>query len=108
MTIVHRDGVKHKNADGLSRWALPNNPQNPAYDLELCERELPIMTIHISDLESSFWEGISESYSKDPNCSTLLEILGCNHKQQGLIDSLPETWKQSYQEGRFCLMDGLL
>ncbi|MBW0564980.1 hypothetical protein O181_104695 [Austropuccinia psidii MF-1] len=31
MTIVHKDGSIHKNADGLSRWPLPNNIDNPAY-----------------------------------------------------------------------------
>ena len=34
MTILHNAGAKHKNADGLSRWALPNTPDNPAYDPE--------------------------------------------------------------------------
>ncbi|MBW0513966.1 hypothetical protein O181_053681 [Austropuccinia psidii MF-1] len=31
MTIVHKDGNIHKNADGLRRWPLPNNIDNPAY-----------------------------------------------------------------------------
>ncbi|MBW0585342.1 hypothetical protein O181_125057, partial [Austropuccinia psidii MF-1] len=31
MTIVHKDGNIHKNTDGLSRWELPNTPDNPAY-----------------------------------------------------------------------------
>ncbi|MBW0524543.1 hypothetical protein O181_064258 [Austropuccinia psidii MF-1] len=31
MTIVHKDGNVHKNADGLSRWPLPNDIYNPAY-----------------------------------------------------------------------------
>ncbi|MBW0560037.1 hypothetical protein O181_099752 [Austropuccinia psidii MF-1] len=31
MIIVHKAGNIHKNADGLSRWALPNTPDNPAY-----------------------------------------------------------------------------
>ncbi|MBW0592442.1 hypothetical protein O181_132157 [Austropuccinia psidii MF-1] len=30
MTIVHRSGNIHKNADGLSRSALANTPENPA------------------------------------------------------------------------------
>ncbi|MBW0569224.1 hypothetical protein O181_108939 [Austropuccinia psidii MF-1] len=29
MTIIHKDGNIHKNADGLSRWPLPNNIDNP-------------------------------------------------------------------------------
>ncbi|MBW0590172.1 hypothetical protein O181_129887, partial [Austropuccinia psidii MF-1] len=31
MTIVHKSGNIHKNADGLSRWALANTPDNPAW-----------------------------------------------------------------------------
>ena len=34
MTIVHKSGSNHRNADGLSRWALPNTPKNPAWDPE--------------------------------------------------------------------------
>ncbi|MBW0522460.1 hypothetical protein O181_062175 [Austropuccinia psidii MF-1] len=30
MTIVHKSGNIHKNADGLSKWSLANNLQNPA------------------------------------------------------------------------------
>ena len=39
MTIIHREGILHKNADGLSRWALPNDSSNPACDPEDIERE---------------------------------------------------------------------
>ncbi|MBW0539564.1 hypothetical protein O181_079279 [Austropuccinia psidii MF-1] len=31
MTIVHKAGKIHKNADGLSRWAVANTPDNPEY-----------------------------------------------------------------------------
>ncbi|MBW0554961.1 hypothetical protein O181_094676 [Austropuccinia psidii MF-1] len=31
MTIVHKYGNTHKNADGLSRWALENTPENPTW-----------------------------------------------------------------------------
>ncbi|MBW0542383.1 hypothetical protein O181_082098 [Austropuccinia psidii MF-1] len=31
MTIAHKDGNIHKIADGLSRWSLPNDIDNPAY-----------------------------------------------------------------------------
>ncbi|MBW0582466.1 hypothetical protein O181_122181 [Austropuccinia psidii MF-1] len=30
MTIFHKSGNINKNADGLSRWALANTPENPA------------------------------------------------------------------------------
>ncbi|MBW0546068.1 hypothetical protein O181_085783 [Austropuccinia psidii MF-1] len=31
MSILHKAGNIHKNADGLSRWELTNTPDNPAY-----------------------------------------------------------------------------
>ncbi|MBW0559894.1 hypothetical protein O181_099609 [Austropuccinia psidii MF-1] len=31
MTIVHKSGNIHRNADGISRWALANTPDSPAY-----------------------------------------------------------------------------
>ncbi|MBW0550889.1 hypothetical protein O181_090604 [Austropuccinia psidii MF-1] len=31
VTIVRKAGNIHNNADGLSRWELPNTPDNPAY-----------------------------------------------------------------------------
>ncbi|MBW0527404.1 hypothetical protein O181_067119 [Austropuccinia psidii MF-1] len=31
MTIVYKSGNIHKIADGLSRWALENAPENPAW-----------------------------------------------------------------------------
>ncbi|MBW0562277.1 hypothetical protein O181_101992 [Austropuccinia psidii MF-1] len=42
MTIVHKDGNIHKNADGLSRWPLPNNIDNPAYVPEGASPQIPI------------------------------------------------------------------
>ncbi|MBW0585734.1 hypothetical protein O181_125449 [Austropuccinia psidii MF-1] len=31
MAIVYKSGNIHKNADGLSRWAPANTPENPAW-----------------------------------------------------------------------------
>ncbi|MBW0536732.1 hypothetical protein O181_076447 [Austropuccinia psidii MF-1] len=42
MTIVHKAGNIHKNADGLSRWALANTPDNSAYVPLEAEPQIPI------------------------------------------------------------------
>ncbi|MBW0565736.1 hypothetical protein O181_105451 [Austropuccinia psidii MF-1] len=42
MTICHKDGNIHKNADGLSRWPLPNNIDSPAYVPEEASPQIPI------------------------------------------------------------------
>ena len=108
MTIVHREGNIHKNADGLSRWSLPNDSNNPAYDAESLERELPIMGIHVSDLANGFWETVIESYSSNQNTVKLVEILKSKFKNLDLSQTLEEPWKTSYEEGRFVLLDGLI
>ena len=47
MTIQHRNGNIHKNSDGLSRWALPNDPKRHAYDPEdeKDDEKFPVMGI---------------------------------------------------------------
>ncbi|MBW0518535.1 hypothetical protein O181_058250, partial [Austropuccinia psidii MF-1] len=56
MTIVHKDVNIHKNADGLSRWALPNNMDNPAYVPEEASPQIPIEGISVTDLKITFFE----------------------------------------------------
>ena len=60
MTIIHKEGAKHKNADGLSRWALPNTPDNPAYEPE-DDDMFPILGIHVRDLDEAFYELVRQS-----------------------------------------------
>ncbi|MBW0474706.1 hypothetical protein O181_014421 [Austropuccinia psidii MF-1] len=50
MTIVHRAVNIHKNADGLSRWELPNTPYNPAYVPTNAEPQIPIEGIDNTDV----------------------------------------------------------
>ncbi|MBW0499610.1 hypothetical protein O181_039325 [Austropuccinia psidii MF-1] len=50
MTIVHKEGNIHKNADGLSRWALAHTPDNPAYVPLEAEQQIPIGGINITDI----------------------------------------------------------
>ncbi|MBW0550534.1 hypothetical protein O181_090249 [Austropuccinia psidii MF-1] len=50
MTIVHEAGNIHKNADGLSRWELPNTPDNPAYVPTGAKPQIPIEEINLTDV----------------------------------------------------------
>jgi hypothetical protein len=74
MTIVHKAGIKHKNADGLSRWALPNTPDNPAWDPE-DEDIFPILGIHVCDLDIVFYNLVQESYKDHIELLKLVDIL---------------------------------
>ncbi|MBW0584711.1 hypothetical protein O181_124426 [Austropuccinia psidii MF-1] len=67
MTIAHKEENIHKNADGLSRWSLANNPDNPAYVPLEEEPQIPIEEINITDIGTEFFEEVRESYKKDRN-----------------------------------------
>ncbi|MBW0550307.1 hypothetical protein O181_090022 [Austropuccinia psidii MF-1] len=56
MTIVHKDRNIHQNADGLSRWPLPNNIDNPAYVPEEAFPQISIEQISVTDLNTTLFE----------------------------------------------------
>ncbi|MBW0529683.1 hypothetical protein O181_069398 [Austropuccinia psidii MF-1] len=58
MTIVHKAGNIHKIADGLSRWALLNTPDHPAYVPTDTELQIPIEGIKITDVGTEFFEEV--------------------------------------------------
>ncbi|MBW0528444.1 hypothetical protein O181_068159 [Austropuccinia psidii MF-1] len=108
MTIVHKDWNIHKNADGLSRWPLPNDIDNTAYVPEEASPQIPIEGISVTDLNTTFLEEVGSSYTKDNNCSILCQLLNKNCRGNSLIHALDEVWKNSYDEGRFHLPDGII
>ncbi|MBW0573761.1 hypothetical protein O181_113476 [Austropuccinia psidii MF-1] len=108
MTIVHKDGNIHRNADGLSRWPLPNNIDNPAYVPGEASPQIPIEGISVTDLKTTFFEEVRNSYTQDTNCSILCQLLKRDCKDNSLIHALDEVWKKSYDGGRFHLLDGII
>ncbi|MBW0559213.1 hypothetical protein O181_098928 [Austropuccinia psidii MF-1] len=71
MTIVHHAGKIPKNADGLSRWALSNTPDIPAYVPLEALPQIPIEGINITDIGTQFFEQVKESYKQDKNVHIL-------------------------------------
>ncbi|MBW0548014.1 hypothetical protein O181_087729 [Austropuccinia psidii MF-1] len=108
MKIVHNDGNIHKNADGMSRWPLPNNIDNPAYSPEEASPQIPIEGISVTDLKTTFFEEVRDSYTQDKNCSILCQLLTKDCKDNSLIHALEEIWRKTYDEGRFHLLDGII
>ncbi|MBW0569856.1 hypothetical protein O181_109571 [Austropuccinia psidii MF-1] len=108
MTIVHKAGNIHKNAGGLSIWALPNTPYNPAYVPTGAEPKIPIEGINITNVGTEFFEEARESYKLDKNCYILTSLLDKDCKYAALANSLDDIWKKSYDNGRFHLFDGIL
>ncbi|MBW0500842.1 hypothetical protein O181_040557 [Austropuccinia psidii MF-1] len=108
MTIAHKYGNIHKNTDGLSRWALPNNIDNPAYLPEETSPQIPIEEISVTDLNTTFFEEVRNSYTQDKNCSILCQLLTKDCKDKSSIHALHEIWRKEYDEGRFHLLDGII
>ncbi|MBW0473346.1 hypothetical protein O181_013061 [Austropuccinia psidii MF-1] len=104
MTIVHKAGNIHKDADCLSRWALPNTPENPAN----AEPQIPIEGINITDIGTEFFEEVRESQKQNENCHILTSLLEKNCKDTALANSLSNICKTSYVDGRFHFCDGIL
>ncbi|MBW0558247.1 hypothetical protein O181_097962 [Austropuccinia psidii MF-1] len=72
MTIAHKSGNIHKNADGLSRWALANTPENPAW---VPQEEHHIEGICVTDIGIEFFKKFKESYIMDKKFHILCQIL---------------------------------
>ncbi|MBW0460400.1 hypothetical protein O181_000115 [Austropuccinia psidii MF-1] len=72
MTVSHKSGNIHKNADGLSRWALENTTENPAW---VPQEEHHIEGICFTDIGTEFFNKVEERYKMDKNCHILWQLL---------------------------------
>ena len=99
MTITHRPGKLHNNADGLSRMALPNDSNNPAWEPDDIEKEIPVMGITIGDLSEEFFQDIASSYEGNTNTIKLIKILTQEKPDLALITTLEEPGRRYYEEG---------
>ncbi|MBW0502093.1 hypothetical protein O181_041808 [Austropuccinia psidii MF-1] len=75
MTIVHKSGSIHKNADGISRGELSNTPDNPPYVPLEAEPQVLIEGINITDIGTELFEEVRESYKQDKNFHILTSLL---------------------------------
>ncbi|MBW0528402.1 hypothetical protein O181_068117 [Austropuccinia psidii MF-1] len=98
MTIVHKARRINKNADGLSRWALENTPDNPAYVPLGAEPQILIEGINITDIGTEFFQEVRELYMQDKNCHILTSLLDKDCKYTSLVNAVDEVWKNSYSE----------
>ncbi|MBW0508343.1 hypothetical protein O181_048058 [Austropuccinia psidii MF-1] len=108
MAIVHKEEEIHNNADGLSRWALANTPDNPAYVTLEAEPQIPIEGMNLTNIGTEFFEEVRESYKQAKNFHILTSFLDKDCKDTSLVNALDEVWKNSYSEGRFHLFDGII
>ncbi|MBW0589647.1 hypothetical protein O181_129362 [Austropuccinia psidii MF-1] len=95
MTIAHKAGNIHNNADGFSRWALANTLDNPAYVPLEAEPMIPIEEINITAIGTEFFIEVREYYKKDKNFNILTSLLDKDCKDTSLVNVLDEVWKIS-------------
>ncbi|MBW0589227.1 hypothetical protein O181_128942 [Austropuccinia psidii MF-1] len=72
MIIVYKSGNINKNADGLSRWALANTPENPEW---VAQKEHHIEGICVTYIGTEFFNQVKEIYKMDRNCHILCQLL---------------------------------
>ncbi|MBW0500832.1 hypothetical protein O181_040547 [Austropuccinia psidii MF-1] len=72
INLVHKSGNIQENSDGLSRWALGNTSETPAW---VPQEENYIEGICVTDTGSEFFNPLKESYKMDKNCHLLFQLL---------------------------------
>ncbi|MBW0535906.1 hypothetical protein O181_075621 [Austropuccinia psidii MF-1] len=85
MTIIYKEGKKHTNADGLSRWPLDKVKSNPAYDPEV-SANIPIHFMEIDrkkNFRFSEWEPEISTFDSGNTDSegTEIPILGISSSE---------------------------
>ncbi|MBW0497256.1 hypothetical protein O181_036971 [Austropuccinia psidii MF-1] len=108
MTIVHKDGKIHKNSDGRRRCKFQNNIYKAVYVSEEASPQILIEGISATDLNTTFFEEVRNSYAQDTNCSILWQLFTEDSKDRSLIYALDEIWKESYDAGRFHSLRGIV
>ncbi|MBW0544528.1 hypothetical protein O181_084243 [Austropuccinia psidii MF-1] len=93
MSIVHKSGNIHKNADGLSKWTLANTPENPAW---VPKEEHHIEVISATDIGTEFFNQVKGSSTMDKYFPILFQISIKDFKDPSLSYKLDEVWKRSY------------
>ncbi|MBW0520767.1 hypothetical protein O181_060482 [Austropuccinia psidii MF-1] len=103
MNIVHKSGNIHKNANGLSRWALANTTHNPAYVPLEAEPQILIEGFNINDIGTEFFEEVRESYKQDKNCHILTSSFYSTNIAKINLQSM-----HLMKFGRINLFDGII
>ncbi|MBW0542874.1 hypothetical protein O181_082589 [Austropuccinia psidii MF-1] len=62
----------------------------------------------VTDLNTTFFEEVKNSYTQDRNRSILCQLHKKDCKDSYLIHALDELWKKFHYEGRFYLLDGII
>lgn len=110
ITISHRPGLKHQNADCLSRHPMPNNKENPAGGPEDLGDANQVFGLHVIDLESEFHSDVALGYEKCKDLGIIIHVLSHpdSPNKSGLILSLSDGYRKLFNAGSFIFEDELL
>ncbi|MBW0550484.1 hypothetical protein O181_090199 [Austropuccinia psidii MF-1] len=87
MTLVHKLANTYQYSDVVSRWALPNTPENPAW---VPQEEHHIESICVTDIAKYLFNRFRESYKMEMNCQILSQLLVKVCKDPSLYSKLDE------------------
>ncbi|MBW0484452.1 hypothetical protein O181_024167 [Austropuccinia psidii MF-1] len=99
--------MKNPNRHML-RWQKAIQESRAAYVPLEAEQQIPIEGINITDIGTEIFEEVRESYKQDKNCHILTSLLDKDFKDTSSLNALDKVWKNSYSEGRFHLIDGII
>ncbi|MBW0575357.1 hypothetical protein O181_115072 [Austropuccinia psidii MF-1] len=105
MTIVYKYINIDKNSDVLSRWALENTPENPAW---VPQEEHHIEGICLTDIGTEFFNKVKEIYNMNKNFHILCQHLMKDCNEPSLSSKPDQICKKEYDEGRLHILDGIL
>ncbi|MBW0469288.1 hypothetical protein O181_009003 [Austropuccinia psidii MF-1] len=89
-------------------FPLPNEIENPDYVPEDAYPQIPIEAISVTDLNTTFFEEVRKISTQHKSCRVLFQLITSVSQDNSLINSFNETWKESYDEGRFHLIYGAI
>ncbi|MBW0474807.1 hypothetical protein O181_014522 [Austropuccinia psidii MF-1] len=87
MTIIHKSGNIRGNSNGLSRWALTNTPENPAWEPQ---EESHIEGICVTDISTEFFNQVKVSYEVKKNFHILFQLLIQDFRETSLSSKLDD------------------
>ncbi|MBW0461070.1 hypothetical protein O181_000785 [Austropuccinia psidii MF-1] len=104
---IHLMEIYSKRNFQFSEWA----PESGTYNSDNTEpegKETYILGIRFSELHDEYFSSFTKAYSKNKQCSIMLQLLQQKYSSQELESQLQEAWLRDYKDNKFFLIYGLL
>ncbi|MBW0546524.1 hypothetical protein O181_086239 [Austropuccinia psidii MF-1] len=104
---IHLMGIDIRKFFKFSEWAPESGTPN-THPSESEGTETPILGISSSELHKQFFNLVMKTYSKQKQCSILLQLFQQKYRSPELESQLEEPWLRDYRDDKYFLMDVLL